>query len=50
MLKMTQIEAELIPDSDMDIFFEKSKRSGLSYICNRYRKTNNKYLKSYDPK
>ena len=34
----------------MYIFFEKVTRAGISYISNRYRKANNKYLKSYDPK
>ena len=34
----------------MYIFFEKGTRAGISYISNRYRKANNKYLKSYDPK
>ena len=34
----------------MYIFFEKGTRAGMSYISNRYRKANNKYLKSYDPK
>ena len=32
------------------IFFEKGRRSAISYISNRYSKANNKYLKSYDPK
>ena len=50
MLKMTKIEFELIPDPDMFIFFEKGTRSKISYICYRYSKANNKYLKSYDPK
>ena len=50
MLKMTKIELELVPDSDMYILFEKCMRGGTSYISNRYRKANNKYLKSYDPK
>ena len=49
MLKMTKIELELIPDPDMYIFFEKRKRSGISYISNRYSKANNNYLKSDDP-
>ena len=48
MLKMTKIELEIIPDSDMYIFFETGTRDGISCISNRYSKTNNKYLKSYD--
>ena len=32
------------------MFFEKGARGRISYICNRYSKANNKYLKSYDPK
>ena len=50
MLNVTKVELELIPDPDMHIFFEKGTKSGVSYISNRYSKTNNKYLKSYDPK
>ena len=50
MLKMTKIELKLVPDSDMYMFFEKVTRDGISYISNRYRKTNKKYLKSYDTK
>ena len=50
MLKMAKIELELIPDPDIYIFFEKGTRDGISYISNRYSKTNNKYLKPYDPK
>ena len=42
MLKMTEIELELVTNSDMYIFFEK----GISYVSNRYSKTSNKYLKS----
>ena len=32
----------------MYLFFEKGMRGRVSYICKRYSKTNNKYLKSYD--
>ena len=48
--KTTKIKLELIPDLDMDIFFEKGTRGGIPYISNRYSKANNKYLKSYGPK
>ena len=50
MLNMTKVELELISDPDMYISFEKGMRDGVSYVCNRYSKANNKYLKSYDPK
>ena len=45
-----QVRLELILDPDMHMFFEKGMRSRVSYISNRYRKANNKHLKSYDPK
>ena len=50
MFKMTKTEIELIPDTDMYIFFEKVTKSRISYVSNRYSKANNKYLKSYDVK
>ena len=50
MLKMRNIELDLIWDPDINIFFEKGTGGGISYISNRYYKANNKYLKSYDPK
>ena len=50
MLKMAEIELELIPDPDVYIFFEKGTRGRISYISNRCSKANNKYLKSYESK
>ena len=47
---MKKTELELIPDSDMHLFFEKDMRGGVSYISKRYSKAKNKYLKSCDPK
>ena len=50
MSKMTKIELELIPDPEIYIFFQECTRGGISYISNKYKKANNKYLKSHDPK
>ena len=50
MLKMTEIDLELISDSKMHLFIEKGMRGGISYIAKRYSKLNNKYMKGYDKK
>ena len=50
MLKITEIELDLISDIDMHLFTEKKTRDGISYIAKRYSKANNKYMQSYDSK
>ena len=44
MLKMTEIELELISDIDIYLFVEKGMRGGISYIAKKYSKANNKYM------
>ena len=46
-LDIIKVELELTSDADMDLFFEKGIRGGVSYISKRYSQANNKYLKSY---
>ena len=48
MLKMTEIELELILDIYMHLFIEKEMRGGISYFARRYSKADNKYMKDYD--
>ena len=50
MLKMTVVKLETISNIYMSLFIEKRLRGGISYIAKRYAKTNNKYMKDYDPK
>ena len=49
MLKMTGVWLEKTVDNDMYLFIEKGLREGTSYIAKKYSKTNNKYMKNYDP-
>ena len=48
LLKMSQIELELITDSEMYRFFENGIRGGISVIAHRHAKANNPYLPNYD--
>ena len=50
MLKMTDIKLELMTDNDMFQFIEEGMRGRISYIANRHRKVNNKYMTTYDEK
>ena len=47
-LKMTEIELELISDTGTHLFIEKGMRGGISYIAKRYSKANKRYMKDYD--
>ena len=48
MLKINDIELELISDIDMHLLLEKVMIGSISYIAKSYSKVNNKYMKSYD--
>ena len=43
-LKITEIELEVISDVDMDLFIGKGMRGGISHIAKRFSKANNKYM------
>ena len=42
MLRMNRIKLELISETDKHLFIEKGLRGGISYICKRFSKANNK--------
>ena len=50
MLNMTGIKLGLISDIGKHLFIEKGLRGGISCICKRFIRANNKYMKNCDPK
>ena len=50
MLKLSQIELELLSDPNMYLMFEKEIRGGICVVSKRYSKANNPYMgKEYNP-
>ena len=49
MLKKTGVKLKLMPYIEQFQFIERGIRGGVSYICERYAKANNKYISDYDP-
>ena len=50
LFKHTKHKQELLTDIDMHNKFEACTRGGYPWISKRFAKTNNKYMKNYDPK
>ena len=49
MLKMTQVELELLGDVDQLLMIEKGIRGGNSNVFKRFAQANNKFMKNFDP-
>ena len=49
LLKKTNVNLELLTDSDMHLLVERGLRGGISMVSNRYAKANNPLLEKFDP-
>ena len=49
LLKITNVNLDLISDIDQQLFIEKGMRGGISTITHRHAVANNKYMKGYNP-
>ena len=49
MLKMTEVELDLLSDPQMYLMIENGIRGGISNVVKKYEKANNPYMKEYDP-
>ena len=49
LLKLTNVELELLTDSNMYLFVEKGLRGGISMVSHRHAIANNPQMENYDP-
>jgi len=48
MMKLTEVELELLSDHEMHLLVESGIYGGISFISHRHSKANNKYMKEHD--
>ena len=49
MLKMSEVEFELLQDPKMFLLFEQGIREGITQSTHKHATANNKYMKIYNP-